>query len=163
MKTHLVTGQEECVLCKNNHILYQCPDFNKLTVEEKYMKAKELRLCLNCFRKNHTVLYCKSSACCRKCGRKHHTLLHREQPSSHNEETKSNLNVSNTNATKSNDSNVTDSKQVALNTSVATKSHVLLSTALVQITDKVGNKRKAKALLDSGSRSCFISQLLQKS
>ncbi|UYV63020.1 hypothetical protein LAZ67_2002864 [Cordylochernes scorpioides] len=43
---------------------------------ERRRKVKQLKLCFNCLRNNHSVNQCKSEFKCRKCQGKHNTLIH---------------------------------------------------------------------------------------
>lgn len=65
-----------CIICKANHLIYSCEPFLKLSVLERYNKAKLYNLCLNCLKQNHKIQNCLASLC-RHCGLKHHSLLHR--------------------------------------------------------------------------------------
>nr|XP_029734344.1 uncharacterized protein LOC109431802 [Aedes albopictus] len=53
-----------------------CPDFNKLSENQRLDFAKNLKLCLNCLRKvDHFAKACPWKTC-NRCSKKHHTLLH---------------------------------------------------------------------------------------
>ena len=67
-----------CEYCKDlSHVLYQCPDFRQLTVEQRQATAQRLKVCNNCLGSDHITRSCLSKRSCRSCGRRHHSLLHR--------------------------------------------------------------------------------------
>ncbi|WP_253302631.1 DUF1759 domain-containing protein [Wolbachia endosymbiont of Psylliodes chrysocephala] len=65
-----------CQLCKQNHFIYQCPEFSKLSVEQRYNHAKTFKLCTNCLRPGHRNQDCRSGQC-KICNKNHNTLLHK--------------------------------------------------------------------------------------
>lgn len=65
----------KCIFCQNSHNIYNCPDYLKLSIQERINEAHKHKFCL---RTNHLVKDCRSTGC-RKCNRKHHTLLHIER------------------------------------------------------------------------------------
>nr|XP_034174768.1 uncharacterized protein LOC117601732 [Osmia lignaria] len=65
----------KCVMCKDNHEIYQCKQFLQAAVRDRLDVIKRSRLCLNCFRSNHLVSNCQANGC-KKCNQKHNTLLH---------------------------------------------------------------------------------------
>ena len=87
----LTTGESNivtCALCEKEHFIASCPNFLKLSRDEKFEVVRKKRLCLNCFRMFHQAIDCRSSKC-RKCNRKHHTLLHIDRQPVHQKETAS--------------------------------------------------------------------------
>jgi hypothetical protein len=64
-----------CSFCKKGHFIFQCADFLKLVVTERFNQVKRLNLCVNCLKHNHSALNCKSGSW-RECNKKHNTLLH---------------------------------------------------------------------------------------
>ncbi|KAJ8952815.1 hypothetical protein NQ318_008136, partial [Aromia moschata] len=113
-----------------------------LSEEDKYGKAKELKLCLNCLKGGHFVQKCRQKSLCNKCNRKHNSLLHYEvgQVEEHLEDV--------------------DSSQVALSSFAPSSAMVHLSTVSLQVFDKFGKPHTVKAILDSGSQSSYISSNL---
>ncbi|KAJ8959713.1 hypothetical protein NQ318_021907 [Aromia moschata] len=136
-------GSKVCVSCKGQHTIYNCAEFLKLSAEEKYGKAKELKLCLNCLKCGHFVQKCRQKSLRNKCNRKHNSLLHYEvgQVEEHLEDV--------------------DSSQVALSSFAPSSAMVLLSTVSLQVFDKFGKPHSVKAILDSGSQSSYISSNLE--
>jgi len=77
---HVTTANIQCVLCKDRHYIFQCSDFLKLTVDERYKEVKAKKLCTNCLRSTtHQARDCQSSTC-RTCNKRHNTLLHAKAP-----------------------------------------------------------------------------------
>lgn len=62
-----------CRYCEKSHGSTFCSVYN--TAEKRTARVKELKLCFNCLRANHSVSMCSNSGRCRVCGRKHHTSL----------------------------------------------------------------------------------------
>ncbi|KAJ8949787.1 hypothetical protein NQ314_008114 [Rhamnusium bicolor] len=50
----------------------------KLSTENRYIRTKELKLCLHCLKGGHFVSKCRQKSLCKKCSGKHNTLLHHE-------------------------------------------------------------------------------------
>ena len=69
-----------CPNCnKANHLhMAKCLDFQKLTLELRKDRVRQVHACYNCLTTHHRPGSCLSSFGCRECGRKghHHTLLH---------------------------------------------------------------------------------------
>lgn len=70
------SGDSTCGFCGNNHFIHLCPGFLKLSVSERHQKVVELRMCFNCLRAGHSVLYCGSKHTCKQCNKRHHSLIH---------------------------------------------------------------------------------------
>ncbi|VEN35931.1 unnamed protein product, partial [Callosobruchus maculatus] len=133
------SSKPKCHFCGNDHYIQNCTNFLKLSETEKHEKAISLKLCLNCLRPGHGVKDCHRGTC-RKCSQRHHTLLHKEK----NNESKS---------------EVEEKAQTSTACSACVSdTHVLLSTAYVQVSDDEGNSCTVRAILDSGSQSSYISQ-----
>ncbi|XP_068148293.1 uncharacterized protein [Drosophila tropicalis] len=72
-----ITGN--CMKCHSTeHILSACPQFQSLTVKQRYTFAKEKHMCFNCLRTGHGVSACGSKSSCKYCKRRHHSMLHSE-------------------------------------------------------------------------------------
>lgn len=67
-----------CILCKKDHRIASCPDFNAKSNDERARLVKELGCCLNCLSKGHLGRDCLSKKRCgvEGCSVRHHTLLH---------------------------------------------------------------------------------------
>ncbi|XP_053691724.1 uncharacterized protein LOC128740217 [Sabethes cyaneus] len=79
-------SNKKCEKCQQCHFLYHCPDFQKLSEQQRFELVRAKKLCANCLRS--TDHFAKSCPCkpCNRCPKKHHTLLHGaqfiQQPSS---------------------------------------------------------------------------------
>nr|XP_034195039.1 uncharacterized protein LOC117611213 [Osmia lignaria] len=139
----------KCVMCKDNHEIYQCKQFLQAAVRDRLDVIKRSRLCLNCFRSNHLVNNCHANGC-KKCNQKHNTLLH-----SNNE---NRVNTSNNTTQVGNQASNSGTNATAL--TVTCGSEVLLGTARVKILDKFNNEHDCRVLLDGGSQTHFITNEL---
>lgn len=136
----LYSSNKSCNFCnKSDHYIYKCDTFLKLTIPERLSKVKELKLCINCLCNGHDVKRCQSGGC-RQCKRRHSSLLHLEKEETTSQSIKVN--------------------EVNLLSQI--NQFVLLSTASIYVHDSAGNKHVAKAILDCGSQSNFISSKLCK-
>ncbi|KOB71317.1 Uncharacterized protein OBRU01_13875 [Operophtera brumata] len=146
-----------CVMCTNKHLLHQCEQFQKQSIEKRVEFIQSNSLCFNCFASNHSVKSCHRSTCCRKCGRRHHTLLHFErtpnQGPSQTESTKSENPVTGTTSTK----NESERKIVSL-FAKENQNEVLLATSLIKIKSPNGYARVVRALIDQGSEASFVTE-----
>ncbi|KOB78342.1 Uncharacterized protein OBRU01_02661, partial [Operophtera brumata] len=146
-----------CVMCTNKHLLHQCEQFQKQSIEKRVEFIQSNSLCFNCFASNHSVKSCHRSTCCRKCGRRHHTLLHFErtpnQGPSQTESTKSENPVTGTTSTK----NESERKIVSL-FAKENQNEVLLATSLIKIKSPNGYARVVRALIDQGSEASCVTE-----
>ncbi|XP_055542522.1 uncharacterized protein LOC129728133 [Wyeomyia smithii] len=176
VKTSYSTVQSSgirCTVCSANHLLFQCETFQRMSVTERDALVRTHSLCRNCFRLGHQAKDCQSKYSCRSCKSRHHTMVcfKRER-----ENTSKNRSTTTTAATPcattgKQPSTPTNLSQivnmVATSTSVSNsatyiKSTVLLATAVLLVEDDHGNQVPARALLDSGSESNFISEKLSQ-
>lgn len=125
-----------CPLCKQKHYIFTCDQFKALAVAARLSKAKEFKLCLNCLRPGHFEATCPLGHC-KYCKNRHNTMLHShdDNPSS----SKEHITLAGTNYDYS-------------------SRHVLLSTALVRVTDNSGTPHSARVLLDNGSTANFVTK-----
>nr|XP_029722497.1 uncharacterized protein LOC115263335 [Aedes albopictus] len=154
----------KCAICSDHHPLYLCESFSKLSLEEKQAEVRRLQLCHNCLRTGHLSKDCSSSFNCRKCRGRHHTQLcssdsptSSESPSSPSHSSNSTEPPS-TSASPLISASATFSETISCAAAGTTQKTVLLATALIDIIDDEGNKHTARALLDSGSECCFVSE-----
>lgn len=69
----------KCEKCQQCHFLYHCPDFQKLSEQQRFEIVRSKRLCANCLRStDHFAKSCPGKSC-NRCSKKHHTLLHGAQ------------------------------------------------------------------------------------
>ncbi|XP_045463807.1 uncharacterized protein LOC123673366 [Harmonia axyridis] len=165
-RSFVTTHNHSCSFCKNDHLIYACPEFLKLESTSRLNETKRLRLCVNCLRVGHLTRECRSAGC-RKCNKPHHTLLHFNNradtsTSSASTQRSSNSEIQSTASSSQQNTSVNNSEIALTSTNTYMKPIVLLSTALVEILDKHGNPHDCKVLLDSGSQSNFISERICK-
>lgn len=125
-----------CPLCKQSHYIFSCDQFRALTVAARLSKVKDFKLCLNCLRPGHLEATCPLGHC-KYCKKRHNTMLH-----SHDDDPstcKEHISLAGTNHEFS-------------------SRHVLLSTALVRVTDHSGMPHSARVLLDNGSTANFVTK-----
>uniref|UniRef100_A0A8D8R554 CCHC-type domain-containing protein n=1 Tax=Cacopsylla melanoneura TaxID=428564 RepID=A0A8D8R554_9HEMI len=123
-----------CVICRENHSIYFCNNFHDFSVQEKYDKAKKLKLCFNCLKVGHFRARCLSRTNCKTCNRRHNSILHldNEQDQADHQET--------------------------CDRDIVIGHQTVLPTAEVLVRTKSGEVISARVLLDSGSEVNFISQ-----
>ncbi|XP_050675978.1 uncharacterized protein LOC126972921 isoform X4 [Leptidea sinapis] len=71
-----------CLHCNENHMIFRCTKFRKLTPTQRISRANTLGICHNCLKLNHTADECRSEFRCYTCGQTHHALLHVDYNSS---------------------------------------------------------------------------------
>ena len=153
---------DSCLVCKTGkHPLYSCQKFKSFPHDQMISTLKANGICLNCLRPGHFVKRCTSSQRCRRCQKPHHTLLHVEvQPETHNPPPASSTPVS----------TATPNPPPAVPTNLHSHSHVaqgsvrsrqpLLMTCRILVSSPDGFTTQARAMLDSASSSCFVSERL---
>ncbi|XP_063890748.1 uncharacterized protein LOC126055712 isoform X1 [Helicoverpa armigera] len=122
-----------CPMCKEKHFIFQCDQFRALPVQDRIKKAHASKVCLNCLRPGHHAQTCRLSHC-KYCPEKHNTLLHTDKESPRTQNIVLSANH--------------------LNTAKV----VLLSTAVVKVSDAEGNLHDARLLLDNGSTANFVTE-----
>ncbi|XP_062542421.1 uncharacterized protein LOC134210387 [Armigeres subalbatus] len=164
-----------CVACKESHYLHQCGVFQRMSVADRDALLKTHFLCRNCFRVGHLSKECQSKFNCKNCKGRHHTLVcfRSEKDSSakvaavargnHPSIPKESSGVNE--ASGSGSSQVVNMTATDISVSGAAQqysSQVLLATAVVVVEDDQGGRFPARALLDSGSESNFITERLSQ-
>ncbi|XP_035903111.1 uncharacterized protein LOC118507917 [Anopheles stephensi] len=125
--------QPKCPLaCADNHSLRNCPVFLSYDTQQRRNLVESKGLCWNCLSGSHLAKVCRSDYSCRSYHERHHTLLHQ-----------------------------TAQPKVTL-AAHAEDEAVFLETAVVLVADDYGNHHEARALLDSGSMSNFMSERLAR-
>ena len=163
--------KHRCVLCPNqNHALYSCHRFKKMSFDQKITVVKKYGLCFNCLSRGHSVSNCPSAHSCYVCHEKHHTLMHKPKRSTPTNSSSSNVTPTvRVPRTASNSildnvaSTSTGANPTVVNRQVFHTSHnsrVLLSTAMVNIIHE-GNSYPVRALIDPASEASFITEHLQ--
>ncbi|XP_055632528.1 uncharacterized protein LOC129773006 [Toxorhynchites rutilus septentrionalis] len=156
----------ECTACSGQHSLYQCSALSKMSAEEKEQFIRRNQLCRNCMRRGHVLKECPSESNCRKCGGRHHTLLCSAQRSVNSKQTASIQQspvINQPSYSKGNEYTVSSTPVVHTGITNFTRndrtSHrVLLATAIVLLVDDNGVEHPVRALLDSGSECCFVTE-----
>ncbi|KAH8292663.1 hypothetical protein KR054_008822, partial [Drosophila jambulina] len=145
--------QQTCSYCNAaDHILTNCSPFGRLSVMQRFEFVKSASLCINCLRKGHTVSKCKDKKC-RACDRSHHILLHRYTVPENSlalpppqESISPPLNQ--------------DQPSTSHVMHATSLDRVILATPIVSVRTKSGDYVLARALLDSGSQTNFITEEL---
>lgn len=140
------TQNIKCRICSESHLTHECPVLLKNpNSSEREAKVRERKLCLNCLRYGHIAANCANPKTCRHCNMKHHSILHPTNSKSEPDEQKQK----------------TENENPKVNNFMAypkSNRKVLLSTAIIHIKDKSGIMFPARALLDNGSESCFVTE-----
>lgn len=150
-----------CFLCKLQHRLYECVQFKNLPMTEKNAFVNKNKICYNCLSSNqHSANKCTSKSLCKICSKKHHSMLHNFSSQVNyaaDEENFCGGEATPSSQQGSTSENSEDSTIVCTQMENGFKEQVLLSTAVVRVEVSTGNYYYVRALLDSGSQSCFIS------
>ncbi|XP_062551107.1 uncharacterized protein LOC134216156 [Armigeres subalbatus] len=159
-----------CVACSGYHPLFQCSSFQRLSISDRDGLLRTHSLCRNCFRPGHLARECQSKYLCRNCKGRHHTLVcFKPEKGGEGKVTavaKGNIPSSNKEAQGAPNLNSSQAANTAAtNTTVSNAAHqyssqVLLATAVIVMVDNDGNQHLARALLDSGSESNFLTERL---
>lgn len=129
-----------CNFCKKMHSIYKCPDFISLSVDQRILEVRKLKLCENCLLTGHDKNNCKYRPCPICKIHKHNSMLHKHSQKGSNQ-------------TNSAD---TVSTQALVNLVNDCHSQVLLSTIICNVLDNQGNVHTCRALLDSGAQINLI-------
>ncbi|XP_023248115.1 uncharacterized protein LOC111643952 [Copidosoma floridanum] len=150
-----------CDLCRNNHWLHHCSQFNAKTPSQRLEFCKKAKLCLNCFKKGHFADKCTSKHRCFTCRAAHHTKLHpanfQIQDSSNRGFPKSNNNNNATQVTGAAATSADSGGEIASH-SASVGATVLLATARVIVANSAGKSLEVRALIDPCAEKCFISK-----
>lgn len=132
-----------CVICNDNHKIYDCPVFKMKGIDERMMEVSKYKLCVNCLKQGHPASECRLGPC-QKCNQRHNSLLHRSSSSENH------------------CSVVHDENELIVNLSNQHHNEILLSTAVIEVSNPITHqKERVRALLDSGSQSSFITTSLK--
>ena len=128
----------QCNLCSLTHYIFQCSQFQNMTVQQRKTHVQSSALCTNCLRPGHGLQDCQCSYRCRICKGHHNTLLHTDStPTSGSVHT------------------VTSSSKTTLSTEQ--RKEKSLMTSQVVLTGPTGKQMVVRALLDSGAEVSIIS------
>jgi len=142
--------QRSCAYCKQDHPIYRCQAFSKLTVIKRREFASSNKLCFSCMNPSHAVSVCTSKYNCKTCGERHNTLLHLKSENKHPQPGPTSNHV-----ITMNQSDSIEPKTQFAGTSY-TNNTVVLGTACVRIQDRCGSYHSVRVLLDSGSQISAI-------
>ncbi|KAJ0169155.1 hypothetical protein K1T71_014936 [Dendrolimus kikuchii] len=154
---HVSMFEKCCIMCKESHALYRCKEFTKMQPSERSQYAQDNKLCYNCLSPGHSAFKCHSHMSCHICRRRHHSLLHQSKSDIVDE---SALPLEPMQPTSSLHADVEESLALTAmaSTQEVERKICLLGTAVVKIVGENGHTTVVKALIDSGSQACFISE-----
>ncbi|KAL0829582.1 hypothetical protein ABMA28_003093 [Loxostege sticticalis] len=139
-----------CVICSDNHKIYDCPIFKAKDINERLIDVSKYRLCSNCLRQGLPVSECRMGPC-RECNARHNSLLHESASLANNHVS---VEEPSYDTIEPSESGAYFSKQ--------NSNQILLSTAIVDVLNPLNRQKvKVRALLDCGSQSSFISKSLK--
>ncbi|XP_068991185.1 uncharacterized protein [Neodiprion pinetum] len=157
--------EQSCACCKGNHYIAFCSTFRDKSLDQRreVVSAKKLRF--NC-RGPHQQKDCRSNKTCRVCNGRHHSLLHRNSSSistaanrgtSQGQAAVAQPAVRNAPISKSASQGSNHSAQPT----IIKRSPVLFATVqLIAFNPETGERIIARALLDQGSKSSFVTESL---
>ena len=82
------SSRPSCFLCSQSHLLDCCPNFLKLSVENRFSFAFQNWLCYSCLQSNRLTKFCPKRSICSICQHSHPTSLHRGKPRNNTEQPK---------------------------------------------------------------------------
>lgn len=132
-----LSSSYKCSYCSDSHKIAECRKFATLTFSEKQELIRKRGLCLKCLVRGHIAANCESS--CEICAGNHHKAIHIER-------------------SKKFERQKTKIQQTLTN--IAVTDEVILMTAKINVLNKDGSWIEARALLDSGSQSNFVTEKL---
>ena len=143
--------ETHCLLCKSTrHPFYACRVFQRLSHDAKLRKIKEEGLCINCFAKSHLARQCTAALMCTKCNGPHHSVFHLEpKTSSTSSKRTASPPLEEPSSNTCNYTSMTDTPKT-----------VLLMTCQLTVMGPDGLETKARALIDHGSSTSFVSEHL---
>ncbi|XP_073961981.1 uncharacterized protein [Choristoneura fumiferana] len=159
-RSFVVAAEMKCGFCKQNHVLFQCKEFQQLTLERKTDFVQNQRLCFNCLMPGHPVKYCNNKSSCHTCGRRHHSLLHRSYTSRQSQERENKEKkpeIENREKYERETKHQLREKEI-INHLTTGNITALLSTAQIKVTNEQGKQFVLRALLDPCSQESFITE-----
>jgi len=145
-----------CPVCDSNHLLYQCSAFLTKTPKQRYDIIRNGKRCLNCLSTKHQAKECTSTRSCKECQKRHHTLLHFPDAP------KLDVQASPSPATATTVAPTNDVSSHIVAKAISAR-QILLATARVRVHSVHGRSQWARALIDQGSASSFITENLVQS
>nr|XP_029718354.1 uncharacterized protein LOC115261124 [Aedes albopictus] len=162
------TIPRKCIICSGHHPLYLCEAFSKLSTDQKEVEVNRHQLCRNCLRQGHFSSLRIIFFLQKMPRTTPHPALHdwinlrlveiavHRTPSINSTTTTS----SPANHEPSTSASATITEAVSCASAGDPQKTILLATAVINIIDDDGVKHVARALLDSGSECCFITERL---
>ncbi|XP_055381380.1 uncharacterized protein LOC129611975 [Condylostylus longicornis] len=166
-----------CPFCRAAHTIRKCKAFSRLGQSKRLEAVKTKGLCINCLKPGHMMTTCPSQQSCYRCHKRHHTLLHRED-----EGERTSSQVTTTPQVHAHHAAHTPQQAVAVapelstlapvfvpgshnvhtcGTAANSRQRVLLATAYIRVVSPTtGRYQRARALIDPGSQSSFITESL---
>lgn len=139
--------ERNCKLCKEQHPLFRCMTFKNLPVKERWLKAREAKVCLKCLGNHNMNEECKFNTC-PVCGNKHNRLLCHEDEKKRNEK-----------AAATDSSIETQIKQANVNHVYLNDDHTtILGTAEIRVHNTSNECYELRCLCDSGSQLNLITE-----
>lgn len=170
---------KSCPMCKSGeHNLNTCSQFLALNNESRYKLLPSFKVCYNCFSSGHFANRCKRQGC-KLCKRKHNTIIHLSDMALQQKPVTSSASKQSTDRAAEAPEDCVASAVAPQLTHMTTLSvnherssrgasapvphdnsqgEVLLSTALIKLFDANNREHIARAVLDSGSTSCLITE-----
>lgn len=72
----VATAEKVCPMCRDGgHRMFQCTDFTKLILVDRWHQALSLGVCLHCLRRGHSSFRCEVKGHCERCKMPHNSLL----------------------------------------------------------------------------------------
>ncbi|KAF8778730.1 hypothetical protein HNY73_015426 [Argiope bruennichi] len=134
-----------CIFCTEEHNSWNCKKASKLTLHEKQSAVEKARCCFLCLREGHGVKTCRSKFNCQLCGKKHHLFLCRAlSPEPNSSSVPTDIKVR--------ESMIQHDEALA---NLSKCSNVFLQTLTILVRGET-TKRKARAIIDSGSQRSYI-------
>ena len=129
------TQSDQCPLADGTPKIWNCPSFENMSVNDRYVAVRKERLYYGCLGKGHAINDCKVKACgINRCTKKHNRMLHSE--------------------------NQMNEGNHAVNVSAASTNQSNKVTSFLQIVtvsiQSVRNRLNTYSFLDSGSAVSFI-------
>lgn len=156
----------KCLCCNGSHYLNKCEKFIKMNPMTRKRFIIGNKLCFRCLN-NHSIHDCRVKLTCTKCNsNRHHSLIHLETQVENGavvdgptvgivSQAKTGLPETNLLSPNKELNSVSNVLHAAADN---TRCVVLLSTAVIRVADKYGNFQEARALIDGGSQSTFITE-----
>lgn len=159
-----------CHCCGDSHYISRCTKFQAMNLSERLDMINNKRLCSNCFRPGHWARDCNSKFNCRTCGKRHNSLIHPGFPllsseiaagPSSSDIRRISSNIATENAEVEQTAAMEEPAVGSFSVEAKTgPSHIFLSTVVLVVKDRNGDKQLARALLDNGSQVNIMSERL---